>query len=114
MYVVRPLARPVIHARIFIDCLTCTYDPRSPAFGELSDYHFVDTSMGSREDRRAMWGEAPLQVRTGDGGMVESVSQGACAPFVFVLVQRVTAAFTDGGLHPPPSTLHPCTHTTPP
>lgn len=35
---------------------------RSPAFGELSDYHFVDTSMGSREDRRAMWGEAPLQV----------------------------------------------------
>lgn len=36
-------------------------DGRSPAFGELSDYHFVDTSLGSREDRRAMWGEAPLK-----------------------------------------------------
>ncbi|EWM29162.1 methylenetetrahydrofolate reductase [Nannochloropsis gaditana] len=36
-------------------------DGRSPAFGELSDYQFVDTSLGSREDRRAMWGEAPLK-----------------------------------------------------
>ena len=37
-------------------------DGRSPAFGELSDYRFVDTSLGgSREDRRAMWGEAPLE-----------------------------------------------------
>lgn len=33
---------------------------RSPAFGELSDTHFFRFLVGSREDRKAMWGEAPI------------------------------------------------------
>lgn len=36
------------------------YSPRSPAFGELSDTHFFRFLVGSREDRKAMWGEAPM------------------------------------------------------
>ncbi len=51
------------HLTYPISCMYITSPHPSPAFGELSDYHFVDTSMGSREDRRAMWGEAPLTVR---------------------------------------------------
>eukprot|EP00596_Hydrurales_sp_CCMP1899_P010089 CAMPEP_0119050284 /NCGR_PEP_ID=MMETSP1177-20130426/68963_1 /TAXON_ID=2985 /ORGANISM="Ochromonas sp, Strain CCMP1899" /LENGTH=583 /DNA_ID=CAMNT_0007028485 /DNA_START=192 /DNA_END=1940 /DNA_ORIENTATION=+ len=35
-------------------------DGRSPAFGELSDSHFYGPVEGSKEDRRAMWGEAPI------------------------------------------------------
>lgn len=35
-------------------------DGRSPAFGELSDSHFFRLAEGSKEDRLAMWGEAPL------------------------------------------------------
>ena len=35
-------------------------DGRSPAFGDLSDSHFFKPSIGTREDRLAMWGEAPL------------------------------------------------------
>ncbi|CAM9308538.1 unnamed protein product [Ectocarpus sp. 12 AP-2014] len=35
-------------------------DGRSPAFGELSDTHFFRPLVGSREDRKAMWGEAPI------------------------------------------------------
>ncbi|CAM9290367.1 unnamed protein product [Scytosiphon promiscuus] len=35
-------------------------DGRSPAFGELSDTHFFRFHVGSREDRKAMWGEAPI------------------------------------------------------
>jgi hypothetical protein len=38
-------------------------DGQSPAFGELGDYHFVHTFMGSKEDRRGMWGEAPQEAR---------------------------------------------------
>ena len=34
-------------------------DNRSPAFGELSDSHFFRPSEGSKEDRLAMWGDAP-------------------------------------------------------
>ncbi|CAM9420135.1 unnamed protein product [Phaeothamnion confervicola] len=37
-------------------------DGRSPAFGELSDSHFYRFSSGTREDRKAMWGEAPISV----------------------------------------------------
>ena len=36
------------------------YFGRSPAFGELSDTHFFRFLVGSREDRKAMWGEAPI------------------------------------------------------
>ena len=36
-------------------------DGRSPAFGELSDSHFFRPSEGSKEDRLAMWGEAPIE-----------------------------------------------------
>lgn len=35
-------------------------DARSPAFGELSNSHFFQPSVGRKEDRLAMWGEAPL------------------------------------------------------
>lgn len=35
-------------------------DNRSPAFGELSDSHFFRPTEGSKKDRLAMWGEAPL------------------------------------------------------
>ncbi|CAN0144090.1 unnamed protein product [Ascophyllum nodosum] len=35
-------------------------DGRSPAFGELSDTHFFRFLIGSKEDRKAMWGEAPI------------------------------------------------------
>jgi len=35
-------------------------DGRSPAFGELSDSHFFRPTEGSKEDRLAMWGEAPV------------------------------------------------------
>lgn len=35
-------------------------DGRSPAFGELSDSHFYRFTVGSKQDRRAMWGEAPI------------------------------------------------------
>eukprot|EP01038_Epipyxis_sp_PR26KG_P005738 gene5738-7922_t len=35
-------------------------DNRSPAFGELSDSHFYRPVEGTRQDRLAMWGEAPL------------------------------------------------------
>ena len=38
-------------------------DGRSPAFGELSDSHFFRPSEGSKEDRLAMWGEAPTESR---------------------------------------------------
>jgi len=38
-------------------------DGRSPAFGELSDSHFFRPSEGSKEDRLAMWGEAPTEMR---------------------------------------------------
>lgn len=34
-------------------------DGRSPAFGELSNYHFYK-AIGSKEDRLAMWGESPI------------------------------------------------------
>jgi hypothetical protein len=37
-------------------------DGRSPAFGELSDSHFFRPSEGSKEDRLAMWGEAPTEL----------------------------------------------------
>ncbi len=36
-------------------------DGRSPAFGELSDSHFFRPNEGSKEDRLAMWGEAPTE-----------------------------------------------------
>jgi hypothetical protein len=36
-------------------------DGRSPAFGDLSVSHFYQFAAGSREDRRAMWGEAPIE-----------------------------------------------------
>lgn len=42
----------------FAPCV-CRYT-RSPAFGELSDTHFFRPLVGSREDRKAMWGEAPI------------------------------------------------------
>ncbi len=35
-------------------------DGRSPAFGDLSDSHFVGFAFGSKADRRAMWGEVLL------------------------------------------------------
>jgi methylenetetrahydrofolate reductase (NADPH) len=35
-------------------------DGRSPAFGELSDSHFFRPTSGSPDDRRAMWGMAPI------------------------------------------------------
>ena len=35
-------------------------DGRSPAFGELSDSHFFRPTEGSKEDRLAMWGDAPI------------------------------------------------------
>lgn len=35
-------------------------DGRSPAFGELSETHFYRPVGGSKEDRLAMWGEAPI------------------------------------------------------
>lgn len=35
-------------------------DGRSPAFGELSNSHFFRPDEGSKEDRLAMWGEAPI------------------------------------------------------
>jgi methylenetetrahydrofolate reductase (NADPH) len=35
-------------------------DNRSPAFGELSDSHFFRPAEGSKEDRLAMWGDAPV------------------------------------------------------
>ena len=35
-------------------------DGRSPAFGELSNSHFFRPVEGSKEDRLAMWGEAPI------------------------------------------------------
>jgi len=35
-------------------------DNRSPAFGDLSETHFYRPVGGSKEDRLAMWGEAPL------------------------------------------------------
>jgi methylenetetrahydrofolate reductase (NADPH) len=35
-------------------------DGRSPAFGELSDTHFLRFKVGSKADRRAMWGEVLL------------------------------------------------------
>ena len=35
-------------------------DGRSPAFGELSDSHFYRPAEGSKEDRLAMWGDAPI------------------------------------------------------
>ena len=38
-------------------------DGRSPAFGELSDSHFFRFAVGSKEDRRAMWGEGPISER---------------------------------------------------
>lgn len=37
-------------------------DGRSPAFGELSETHFYRPVAGSREDRLAMWGEAPISL----------------------------------------------------
>lgn len=37
-----------------------TVKQRSPAFGELSDTHFFRFLVGNKEDRRAMWGEAPI------------------------------------------------------
>ena len=38
-------------------------DGRSPAFGDLKDNisHFFRPSIGSRDDRKAIWGEAPLK-----------------------------------------------------
>ena len=36
-------------------------DGRSPAFGELSNSHFFRPSVGSKDDRKAMWGESPLE-----------------------------------------------------
>ncbi|KAG5175982.1 methylenetetrahydrofolate reductase-domain-containing protein [Tribonema minus] len=36
-------------------------DGRSPAFGQLSDSHFYRFAAGSREDRRGLWGEAPIE-----------------------------------------------------
>lgn len=39
----------------------------SPAFGELSGYQFAHTFMGSKEDRKAMWGDAPIEVTTVKG-----------------------------------------------
>lgn len=36
-------------------------DNRSPAFGELSDSHFFRPVEGSKEDRLAMWGQAPIK-----------------------------------------------------
>lgn len=46
----------------FLSCCFCRYcfERRSPAFGELSDTHFFRFLVGSREDRKAMWGEAPI------------------------------------------------------
>jgi len=38
-------------------------DLRSPAFGELTDTHFADFPVTKKEDRKAMWGEAPLDVQ---------------------------------------------------
>ena len=38
-------------------------DGRSPAFGELSDSHFFRPEEGSKEDRLAMWGQAPIDVQ---------------------------------------------------
>jgi methylenetetrahydrofolate reductase (NADPH) len=38
-------------------------DNRSPAFGDLSDSHFFRPSVGSIDDRKAMWGDAPLSPR---------------------------------------------------
>lgn len=35
-------------------------DNRSPAFGDLSDSHFFRPMEGKKEDRVAMWGEAPI------------------------------------------------------
>jgi methylenetetrahydrofolate reductase (NADPH) len=35
-------------------------DGRSPAFGELSNYHFFKP-MGTKDERLAMWGEAPIE-----------------------------------------------------
>ncbi|CAM9644344.1 unnamed protein product, partial [Choristocarpus tenellus] len=35
-------------------------DGRSPAFGDLSDTHFFRFALGTKEDRKAMWGEAPI------------------------------------------------------
>ncbi|CAN0409538.1 unnamed protein product, partial [Discosporangium mesarthrocarpum] len=35
-------------------------DGRSPAFGELSDTHFFRSAVGTKEDRKAMWGESPI------------------------------------------------------
>lgn len=35
-------------------------DNRSPAFGELSETHFYRSVDGTKEDRLAMWGEAPI------------------------------------------------------
>jgi len=34
-------------------------DLRSPAFGELTDTHFADFPVTSKENRKAMWGESP-------------------------------------------------------
>lgn len=45
---------------LFSCCLLLFSCGRSPAFGELSDTHFFRFLVGSREDRRAMWGEAPI------------------------------------------------------
>ncbi len=41
-------------------CIGRWGDGRSPAFGELSDSHFVSFALGSKADRRAMWGEVLL------------------------------------------------------
>ena len=35
-------------------------DSRSPAFGELSDSHLFQPSLGNVKDRLAMWGESPI------------------------------------------------------
>lgn len=35
-------------------------DGRSPAFGELSDSHFYRPADSTKEDRLAMWGDAPI------------------------------------------------------
>lgn len=36
-------------------------DARSPAFGDLSDYHLLSFKSGSKDDRRAIWGVNPTQ-----------------------------------------------------
>lgn len=38
-------------------------DARSPAFGDLYDYHLCSFKTGSAEDRRKLWGAAPSTLR---------------------------------------------------